>query len=203
MVVVDKLSKRAHFIPLTSKNKSEDIAEVFYKEIFKHHGLPRKIISGRDSRLTSEFWTELIDRIQIKLSLSTEFHPQTDGQSERMFRTIQEMLRSFISHTEKDWKKYIPVLEFAYNNHMNDSTRVSPFFLEYGQNPLSFPQILFTDENFESAETTRLLKNIKQAIKIARISIQTANTENADNSNTIPYEFEIREKELLSTKIYD
>ena len=88
MLVVDKLTKRAHLIPLTSKHKSEDMAEVFYKEIFEHHGLPRKMISDRDSRFTSEFRTEIADKLQIEQTLSTVFHPQTDGQSERTFRTI-------------------------------------------------------------------------------------------------------------------
>ncbi len=200
LVVVDKLSKRAHLIPLTTNHKSEDIAEVFYKEIYKHHGLPRKIISDRDTRFTSDFWKELAKILDIKLNLSTAFHPQTDGQSERMFRTIQEMIRCFVSHTQKDWKKYLPGLEYSYNNHLNDSTKISPFFLEYGQNPLSFPEILFTDDSVTDTEPKWFLENINKATKIARSSIQQANTRNADLQNTVPYEFEVGEKVLLSTK---
>lgn len=145
LVVVDKLCKRAHFIPLESNHTAKDTAIVFYKEIYKKHGLPRKIISDRDSRFTSTFWTELMKLFKIKLILSTAFHPQTDGQSERAFRTIEEMLRCFVSYTQKDWDIYLPELEFAYNNHVNEATKQSPFFLDYGQNPFSIPDILHSD----------------------------------------------------------
>lgn len=82
LVVVDKLSKRIHLIPLESDNNTQKIAEAFYTEIYKHHGLPRKIISDRDSRFTGSFWSELMRILKVKLNFPTSFHPQTDGQSE-------------------------------------------------------------------------------------------------------------------------
>ena len=83
--------------------------------------------------------------LKVKLKLSTVFHPQTDGQSERAFRTLEEMLRCFVSYTQRDWSRFLPGLEFAYNNHMNDTTRHTTFFLEYGQHPLSISDILHSD----------------------------------------------------------
>ena len=80
MVIVDKLSKRTHFIPFNFTNDAKDIAEIFYREIFKHHGLPRKVISDRDTRFAGTFWKELMKLLEVKLNLSTAFHPETDGQ---------------------------------------------------------------------------------------------------------------------------
>ena len=85
MLVVDKLSKRTHFIPMESKHDAERTADTFYREIYKHRGLPRKIIYDRDSRFTGNFWSELMKLPKVKLNLSTAFHPQTDGPSERAF----------------------------------------------------------------------------------------------------------------------
>ncbi len=110
LVVVDKLTKRAHFIALPAEHKAEDTAKGFYSEVYKHHGLPRKIISDRDVRFTASFWTELMKILKIRSNISTAFHPQTDGQSERSFRTLQEILRCFVSYTQRDWSKYLPGL---------------------------------------------------------------------------------------------
>ena len=128
MVVVDKLSKRTHFIALNSKINAKETADLFYKEIYKHHGIPRKIISDRDSMFTSSVWRNLKKTLQVKLNLSTAFHPQTDGQSERALRVLKEMLRCYVNSMQNDWEKFLPGLEFAYNNSINESTKHTPFY---------------------------------------------------------------------------
>lgn len=203
MAIVDKLSKRAHFIPLTDKSKAPDIAHIFYKEVYRHHGLPRTIVSDRDNRFTSVFWTTLMNLLQIKLNLSTSFHPQTDGQTERMFRTLEEMLRCYISYTQRDWIKYLPGLEFAYNNHTNSTTNLSPFFLEYGQDPITINDLLHTEERKPENNTSfDFLRNIRKAEEAAKSAIEIANTRNSDNINQRrrPQSFNINEYVLLSTK---
>ncbi len=105
LVVVDKLTKRAHLIALPAVHKAEDTARGFYSEEYKRHGLCRKIISDRDVRFTASFWKKLMKNLKIRSNLSTAFHPETDGQSERFFRTLQEMLRCFVSCTQQDWSK--------------------------------------------------------------------------------------------------
>ncbi|CDF33000.1 unnamed protein product [Chondrus crispus] len=102
-------------------------SEVFYYEIYKHHGLPRKIISDRDTRFTSALWNAIMKLLRVKLNISTAFHPQTDGQSERAFRTLEEMQRCLVSYTRRDWSKHLPGLEFAYNNHISDTTKQTLF----------------------------------------------------------------------------
>ena len=202
LVVVDKLSKRTRFVPLTKKQKVEHVAEVFYTEIYKHHGLPRVIVSDRDTRFTSKFWEELMKLLQVKLNLSSAFHPQTDGQSERMFRTIQEMIRCFVSYSQKDWKKYLPGLEFSLNNHVNDSTTFTPFFLEYGQDPLSVSDILFSDESDKVSHTNTFIEEIKNATKLAKEAITAANEKNSEyyNKNRPHPKFNDGDYVMLSTK---
>lgn len=184
LAVVDKLCKRAHFISLKSIHAAKDTAEEFYKEVYKHRGLPRRIISGRHSRFTSNYWTELMKKLKVKLNLSTAFHPQTDGQSERRFRTIEEMLRCFISHTQRDWDGHLPGLEFAYNNHTNESTKQRPFFLDYGQNLFSLSDILHSDLSESRNESANTFKeDMQTANRLAQEAIREANAANSDNAN--------------------
>ena len=206
MVIVDKLPKRTHFIPVNCTNDAKDIAEIFYREIFKHHGLPMKIISDRDTRFTGTFWEELMKLLKVKLNLSTAIHPETDGQSERAFRTLQEMLRCYISYTQKDWYQYLPGLEFAYNNHVNETTQQSPFFVEYGQNPFSIADTLLSDESPETTDINdaaqRFFDDIQYATKIAKSSIESSNVTNSDNVNEHRRQIvhAIGDKVMLSTK---
>lgn len=112
------------------------------------------------------------------------------------------MLRCFISYTQKDWSKYLPGLEFAHNNHVNDATKYSPFFLEYGQNPLSISDILHSDESSENKKTDKFIKNISEATKFAKLAIEQANLRNSDNldNNKKQVEFEVGDKVMLSTR---
>ena len=173
MVVVDKLSKHTHFIALSSTINAKGTADIFYKEIYKHHGLPRKIISDRDSRFTSNFWKTLMKTLKIKLNLSTAFHPQTDGQSERAFRVLEEMLRCYVNSMQNDWEKFLPGLEFAYNNSINESTKHVPFYLAYGQHTLSISDILHADTiDSENQASTNFLSEIQRATTLAKESIK-------------------------------
>jgi len=144
--------------------------------------------------------------LKVKLNFSTAFHPQTDGQSERAFRTLEEMLRCFISFTQKDWDQYLPGLEFAYNNHINDATKQTPFFLEYGQHPFSISDILHADHTEEklskNPSTDSFIKEIEKANELAKLSIQEANMRNAENVNKRrrEVEFKVGDKGMLSTK---
>ena len=141
--------------------------------------------------------------LRVKLNLSTAFHPQTDGQSERAFRTLQEMLRCFVSHTQRDWSKHLPGLELAYNNHISDSTKQTPFFLEYGQHPLSVSDVLYSDGSETPTVTTqRFLENIKRANDMAKLSITASNERNAEqvNKHRRDHSFSIGDQVMLSTK---
>jgi hypothetical protein len=135
-VIVDRFTKMAHFLPLPKEGKTaKDLAIIFAREIWRHHGLPADIVSNRDSRFTSKSWKEFLSLLGIRPRMSTAFHPQTDGQTERLNQTIEAYLRSYVNHEQDDWVSLLPMAEFAYNNSVTAGTGLSPFYANYGFNP--------------------------------------------------------------------
>ena len=116
MVVVDKLKKAAHFIPVKSTHKTDDIAKIFVKDIFELHGLPKAIVSNRYVKFTSNFWKWLFVDLGTKLNFSTAYHPQTDGQSERVNQVLEDMLRMYVMDKPSKWEDYLHLVEFSYTN---------------------------------------------------------------------------------------
>jgi hypothetical protein len=145
LVIIDKTTKRANFIPVKTTYTAERIAEIFYDEIYKHHGMPRTIISDRDKIFRSKFWTHLFSKFGTRLAMSTAYSPQTDGQSERTNRTLEEMLRSFTNNKHRTWDKYLTAAEFAYNNMVHEGSKFTPFYLDTGQHPLDPHASVFHD----------------------------------------------------------
>jgi len=135
-VVIDRFTKMAHFLPLLKEGKTaSDLSRIFAREIWWHHGLPSDIVSDRDSRFTSEVWKEFLRLSGIRSQMSMAFHPQTDGQTERLNQTIEAYLRSFTNHEQNDWVSLLPLAEFACNNSVTPGTGLSPFYANYGFNP--------------------------------------------------------------------
>jgi hypothetical protein len=110
MVVVDKLSKSAHFIPVKSTCKVIDITQVFMKEVFRLHGMPKEIVSDRDTKFTSNFWKSLMAGLETKLLFSTAYHPQSDGQTERVNQILEDMLRMHVMNQPRKWEDYLPLV---------------------------------------------------------------------------------------------
>ena len=136
-VVIDRLTKLVHIAPTTNTATAADTAQLFLDMVFKHHGLPRNIVSDRDVKFTSSFWTSFCEQVGIKLKMSSAYHPQTDGQTERMNRVIVDMMRHYINPTHDDWDEHLMAIEFAINNAFQQSIGTTPFRLTYGQNPLT------------------------------------------------------------------
>ena len=132
---VDKLSKMIHCVPTTTKVTAVELARIFMDNIVRLHGLPERIISDRGPQFTSAFWTELFKQLGTYLNKSSAYHPETDGQTERANRTVEEMLRAFVNDKQDDWDLYLSAAEFAYNNSVNPSTGETPFYLNYGAHP--------------------------------------------------------------------
>ena len=141
MVIVDRLTKMAHFIPFRNLPTAVIAADVFFREIFRLHGLPDDIVSDRGSQFTSEFWTRLCSLLDIRQNLSTAHHPQTDGQTERVNGILEQFLRCYINKRKNNWMDILPYAEFAYNNTLQQSTNQTPFFSNYGFNPKFNPVI--------------------------------------------------------------
>jgi len=133
-VIIDRFTKMAPFIPLREKTAA-DLAVVFAREIWKHHGLPTDIVSDRDSRFTSQTWNKFLELLKIRPRMSTAFHPQNDGQTERLNQTIEAYLRAFVSQEQKNWASLLPMAEFAYNNSVKVGNGMSPFYANYGFHP--------------------------------------------------------------------
>ena len=136
-VVVDRLTKRVHLIPTHTTATAPDTARIFFDNIFRLHGLPKIIISDRDSKFISKFWRSLFKTLGVHLALSTAYHPQTDGQTERANRTLEDMLRTFVNYRQDNWDDCLTTAEFAYKNSVQASSSYSPFYIDCGQYPIT------------------------------------------------------------------
>ena len=135
LVVVDRFSKMAIFVPCKRTTDASLVASYYFKDVARFHGLPHTITSDRDTRFMSYFWKSLWALLKTKLQSSSAYHPQTDGQTEVVNRTLGNLLRSLIGENVKTWDLVLPQAEFAYNSSINRSTGKSPFQVVYGRSP--------------------------------------------------------------------
>ena len=134
-LMVDHHGKLTHMTPCTDKISAEGAAEVFIRDYFRLHGLPRKIISDRGPQFASDLFRAVLKGLGIESALSTAYHPQTDGQTERMNQEVEAYLRAFCNQRRDDWVSWLPIAEFALNARVHSSTNYSPFYLMYGYEP--------------------------------------------------------------------
>ncbi|KAL1937189.1 hypothetical protein VTO73DRAFT_14488 [Trametes versicolor] len=134
-VIVDRFSGTVHLIPTTTTVRASALAWLFLKEIVRLHGLPTSIVSDRDSKFISKFWRDVHRMLGTKLHMSTSYHPQTDGKSERTIRTTSQMLRAMVQHDQRDWARKLPMVEFAINASRSSSSGFAPFELTGGFMP--------------------------------------------------------------------
>ena len=132
-VIVDRYTKSAHFLPVRMTYTMDQLAELYIQEIVRLHGVPVSIISDLDPRFTSKFWESLQKAMGTRLKFSTAFHPPTDGQTERTIQTLQDMLRACVLDFQGSWSKYLPLIEFAYNNSYQATIGIAPYEMLYGR----------------------------------------------------------------------
>ncbi|GJY99741.1 putative reverse transcriptase domain-containing protein [Tanacetum coccineum] len=132
-VIVDKLTKSAHFLAMQEDYSIERLARLYIDEIVARHGVPMLIISDRDGRFTSCFWQSLQRDLGTRLDMSTVYHPQTDGQSDRTIQTLKDMLRACVIDFGGNWDVHLPLAKFSYNNSYHSSIRCAPFEALYGR----------------------------------------------------------------------
>jgi hypothetical protein len=135
LVVTDRFTKFGRFIPYKETWTAEQLARVFVKEVVANHGIPRQLISDRDKLFTSNFWTELMKIIGVKHKLSTAYHPQTDGQTERLNQVLEQYLRCYVNDCQDNWIALLPVAQIAYNQSPTTTTGTSPFYANFGFEP--------------------------------------------------------------------
>jgi hypothetical protein len=132
-VIVDRLTKVAHFVPVKTTDRVGHLADLYVEHILRLHGAPYSIVSDRGTQFVNKFWKALHKSMGTKLDYSTAYHPQTDGQTERVNQILEDMLRACALKYGKDWEKSLPHAEFSYNNSYQASIQMSPFEALYGR----------------------------------------------------------------------
>jgi transposase InsO family protein len=200
-VFVDKLSKQVHFCASHTTDSAADVARLFFDQVFRLHGMPRAFISDRDTKFTSKFWMALTKLLGIKQNMSTAFHPQSDGQTERANRTLEEMLRSYISYHQRDWDKFLSMMEFAYNNSINPTTGVSPFLLNQGFHPL-VPASLISPTTTPAPAVADFIQQQSSVLALAQDAIAQAQLQQKHYADKFhqPVSFTVGDMVLLSTE---
>ena len=172
-VIVDRLTKSVHFLPMKNSDSIEKLTELYVKEIVQLHGTNVSIVSDRDTRFTSRFWPNLQRALGTRLHFSTAFHPQTDCQSERTIQTLEDMLRACVLEFKGSWDRHLPLMEFAYNNSYQSRIEMAPYEALYGRKcrtPLCWDEVgerkLLGPEIVQV--TTNNVKVIRNRLKIAQ-----------------------------------
>ncbi|GJR54792.1 putative reverse transcriptase domain-containing protein [Tanacetum coccineum] len=196
-VIVDRLTKSAHFLPIREDYKTEKLAKIYVNEIVARHGVPVSIISDRDGRFTSHLWQALQEALGTRLDMSTAYHPQTDGQSERTIQTLEDMLRACVMDFGGSWDTHLPLIEFSYNNSYHTSIKCAPFEALYGRkcrSPVIWTEVgesqLIGPEIVQ--ETTEKIFQIKERLKTAR-----SRQKSYADKRRKPLEFEVGDRVLL------
>lgn len=196
-VIVDRLTKSAHFLPVNTTYTMDKLAELYVQNIVRLHGVPKSIVSDRDSRFTSKFWRSLQNALGTKLKFSTAYHPQTDGQSERTIQILEDLLRACAVDFQGTWEKFLPLAEFAYNNSYQATIEMAPYEALYGRkcrSPVHWDEAgerkYLGPELVEQA--TEAIKNIRERMKTA----QSRQKSYADRRRR-PLEFEVGDKVFL------
>jgi len=171
LVFVDRLTRMVLFAPCTKDIDALGTAKLLRNYVFAQHGLPASIVSDRDSRFTSKVWSELMRLLGTRLDMSSAFHPQTDGLTERYNRVLEEYLRSYVSSTYDDWDEWLPLAQFAVNNSKQESLRETPFYLNFGRHPRT-PATLVANSDNPGAEEFAV--GLHEAIKKAKAALYAA-----------------------------
>ncbi|GMH06276.1 hypothetical protein Nepgr_008116 [Nepenthes gracilis] len=169
-VIVDRLTKSAHFLAIRTTYSRDKLAQLYVNEIVRLHGVPVSIVSDRDPRFFSRFWKSLHKELGTELKFSTTFHPQTDGQSERIIQILEDILRASVLEMKKNWDDSLALAEFAYNNNYQASIGMAPFEALYGRkcrSPIHWEEhgdkrILGPNIIKETAEKIKILHEISE-----------------------------------------
>jgi len=204
IVFVDRFTKAIRIEPMKETDGAVQVAHIFFKTVFRHHGIPHQIICDRDARFTSNFWKELMRLTETKVAMSTAYHPQTDGQTERANRTIQQALRNYINYAQTNWDELLIYMEFAYNNSVQGSTQMTPFELLYGEHP-SVPADLINRSEKKVPAAHEMIDQMTKMVEIATQNIKDAQSnqkKHADKKRR-EHDFKIGDLILLSVKNID
>jgi hypothetical protein len=204
-VVVDRLTKMRHLVPCTDTVDGKKLGEMYVKEIFRLHGLPETIVSDRGPQFASEFWRHICERLGVERRLSTAFHPQTDGQTERVNAVMEQYLRNFVNYQQNDWVHWLPMAEFAANNHTSETTGHSPFYGNYGFHPrMTFGQHPLQDpkdvREVNAQQTAQRMEQLFSELKAEMKRSQAIHSEQANKSRRTGTELNVGDHVWLDAR---
>ena len=200
LVIVDRASKQAIFLPTHTSITSEQLAELFVIHVFSKHGVPNHVTSDRGSEFVSAFFRALGQALSMKLHFTSGYHPEADGQTERVNQTLEQYIRIYCTYQQDDWSNLLPMAEFAYNNAPNASTGLSPFFANKGYHPnISVrPEIDIRSDRAQDfvANLDKIHSFLREEITIA----QTHYKEQADRKHIPPPDFPVGSEVFVLAK---
>ena len=200
LVVCNRLSKMTHFMETTEGTSAEGLARLFQDNVWKLYGLPESVVSDRGPQFVVELTKELNRMLGIKTKLSTAFHPQTDGQTERMSQELEQYLRFIIKHRQKDWPEWLAAAEFAVNNKVHMATKVSPFMANYGKELRMGGDIRKKGKVESAMEFVERMKKVHEEAEAALKKTQEEMKRYADRGRKEAENWKKGDKVLLSTK---
>jgi len=200
LVVCDRLSKMMHFVATTEGTSAEGLARLFRDNVWKLHGLPESVVSDRGPEFAAELTKELNRMLGIKTKLSTAFHPQTDGQTEWMNQELEQYLRFFVEHRQKDWLEWLAAAEFAVNNKTHTAMKVLPFIANYGKELRMGGDIRRKGKVESAMEFVQRMKKVQEEAEAALRKTQKEMKRYADRGRKEMEEWKKGDRVLLSTK---
>jgi len=200
LVVCDRLSKMTHFVATTEGTLAEGLARLFRDNVWKLHRLPESVVSDRGPQFAAELTKELNRMLGIKTKLSTVFHPQTDRQTERMNQEVEQYLRFFIEHRQKDWLEWLAMAEFAINNKVHMATKISPFMANYGKEVRMGGDIRKKGKVKSATEFVERMKKVHEEAEAVLRKMQEEMKRYADKGRKETEEWRKGDRVLLSTK---
>ncbi|GJS92549.1 putative reverse transcriptase domain-containing protein [Tanacetum coccineum] len=204
-VIVDRLTKSAHFLPMKKTDSIEKLAQLYLKEIVCKHGVPTSIISDRDNLFTSRFWKSLQEAMGTQLDMSTAYHPEIDGQSERTIQTLEDMLRACVIDFGSSWDRHLPLVEFSYNNSYHASIKAAPFEALYGRSvdrqigPVAYK--LELPDKLRGIHNTFHVSNLKKCMADENLVIPLEEIQLDDKLHFIEEPVEIMNREIIMANL--
>ena len=203
LVVVDRLSKMRHYIACRTTDNARDLAYLFKREIWRLHGTPETIVSDRGIQFVNEFWRQLCELLSVQRRLSTAYHPESDGQTERMNAVLEQHLRAYVSYMQDDWVEWLPIAEFSANSIFSETTGLSPFRAVYGYQPsLGIEPVQRSPEPIQRdvEEFVTDMNAIREYLSAQILLAQARYEETANRRRTPSRRFEAGQKVWLDTK---
>ena len=200
LVLCDRFSKMSHFVATTEKIMAEGLARLFRDNVWKLHGLLESVISDRGLQFAAGLTKELNKMLGIETKLSTAYHPETDGQTERMNQELEQYLRMYVNHKQNNWAEWLATAEFAFNNKVHTATKTSLFQVNYGREPRMGFDIRKKGKNEKTEEFVREMKERHEEARATLVKLQEEMKRQADRNRKGAEEYKVGDKVLISTK---